>query len=206
MKKRLTIPTILGMIFLVVGVFAGVLLLRNVQMFRIGASGEATHKDIRISNITDNSVSISWTTDKASSGFINWGTSQGGIDKIVQEDVNGQKYFSHLISLSGLEAKTKYYFKISSNGTLYDNVGIPWQFTTGDKIGTSNKSILLSGNVISATGTPESKALVYVTIGGYTLSTLTSDTGNFVFQLGSARSQDLNNFASIDMSNTLIQI
>jgi hypothetical protein len=206
MKKRATIPTILGIFVLLAGVFAGVFFLRNAQVFKIGASAEATPKDIRISNITDSSVTISWTTDKETVGFINWGNSQNNTSKIENEEANSQKYFSHNVSLTGLTANTNYFYKINSDGTTFDNGGIPWQFTTGGTLEINKTSILLSGNVISATGIPKVKSLVYASVGGYLLSTQTSETGNFVFQLGSVRNPDLKSYAQIDMSSTLVQI
>lgn len=206
MIKRSKIPTILGIIILLIGTFAGVFLLRNAQVFRIGASANAAPKDIRVSNITDTSATISWTTDAQTSDFIAWGPSQGNLGGIVQEDSNNQKYFVHSIAITGLSASTNYYYKINSDGSDFDNNGIPWQFTTGASLSLNKNSILLSGSVINASGKPESKALVYATVNGYLLSTLTSATGNYVFQLGSTRTPDLANYAQIDMGSTLIQI
>jgi len=206
MKKRSTIPTILGIIILLLGIFAGVFSLRNAQIFKIGASTDISPKDIRVSNITDNSATISWTTDKATSGFVAWGSSQGDTSRVENEDTGTQKYFSHDISLSGLSANTNYFYKINSDGTNFDNGRIPWQFTTGVALDVSKNSILLSGSVIDATGAPEIKSLVYASVGGYLLSTLTSDAGNFVLQLGSTRTPDLKSYAQIDPSSTLVQI
>jgi hypothetical protein len=206
MKKKPTIPTILGIIILLAGIFAGVFALRNAQIFKIGASTDISPKDIRVSNITDNSTTISWTTDKETSGFIAWGQSQGDTSKVAQEDSTSQKYFSHSISLSGLSPNTNYFYKINSDGTSFDNGGIPWQFTTGVTLDINKNSILLSGTIINATGAPEVKSLVYANVGSYLLSTLTSDAGNFVFQLGSARTTDLTNYAQIDIVSTLVQI
>lgn len=206
MIKRATIPTILGILILLAGVFAGVYFLRNTQVFKIGADASASPKDIRVANITDNSVTISWTTDKETAGFITWGDSQDNTGKVESEGINSQKYFSHNISLTGLSANTNYFYKINSEGSTFDNNGIPWQFTTGAALEISSSSILLSGNIISATGIPEAKSLVYASVGGYLLSTQTSETGNFVFQLGSARTPDLGNYAQIDMASTLVQI
>lgn len=206
MKKRATIPTILGIFVLLAGVFAGVFFLRNTQVFKIGADASATPKDIRVSNVTDNSVTISWTTDKKTSGFLTWGNSQNNTGRVENEGADSQKYFSHNISLTGLTANTNYFYKINSDGTTFDNGSIPWQFTTGATLGINKTSILLSGNVISATGIPEVKSLVYASVGGYLLSTQTSETGNFVFQLGSTRTPDLKNYAQINMTSTLVQI
>lgn len=206
MIKKATIPTILGMIVLLAGVFAGVFFLRSSQIFKIGASADTTPKDIRVTNITDSSVTISWTTDKETFGFVAWGDSQGNTNKILKDGDESQKIYSHFLSLTGLQPNTTYFYKINSDGNNFDNGGIPWQFTTGSSLNLSKNSILLSGNIISATGEPEKGALIYANIDGYTLSTQTSETGNFVFQLGNVRTLDLKNYAQIEMDSTLIQI
>jgi hypothetical protein len=206
MIKKATIPTFLGLVVLIVGVVAGVFFLRNSQIFKIGASADAAPKDIRVGNVTDNSATISWTTDKQTSGTLNWGTSEGNTGKAENEDQSGQKYFNHSINLSGLVPNTNYFYKINSDGTIFDNGGIAWKLTTGPALAISNNSVLLSGSVINASGSPEKKALVYANINNYVLTTITSDTGNFVFQLGSVRTPDLANYAQVNLSSTLIQI
>ena len=206
MIKKSTIPTILGIFVLVIGMFTGVYFLNNAQVFKTGASADAAPKDIRTSNVTDNSVTVSWTTDKATSCFLTWGTTQGNLSKTENEGTSDQKYFSHSITLTGLTAKTNYYYKINSDGSNFDNGGIPWQFTTGGVLSINKTSIILSGNVINASGNSETKALIYANVGGYLLSTLTSDSGNYVFQLGNVRTTDLTGYAQIDPKSTLVQI
>jgi len=206
MIKKATSPTILGVLVLFFGMFAGVFFLRNAQVFRIGASADAAPKDIRISNITDSSVTITWSTDKQTVGMLNWGSKENDTSRLEIEDSNNQKYYNHNISLTGLTANTNYFYKINSDGTAFDNGGISWKFTTGAALDISKNSILLSGNVINASGNPEKRALVYANVNSYLLSTLTSDTGNFVFQLGSARTADFTNYTQIDLGGTLVQI
>jgi len=206
MIKKNKIPTILGVMILVAGTFLGVFYLNMTQVFKIGASPQTTPKDIRTSNLTDNSVTINWVTDGETTDFLNWGTSSGGLDKIAKEDSTNAKYFTHSITLSGLNASTTYFFKINSNGTSYDNNGIPWKFTTGMALDANKNSMPISGSVITASGQPEPRALVYMNVNGYLLSTLTSDTGNFVFQLGNVRTSDLRAFAVIEPAKTLLEI
>jgi hypothetical protein len=206
MIKRSTIPTILGIFVLLAGMFAGVYFLKNAQVFKIGAAAGAAPKDIRVSNISDNSAVVSWTTDEAVSCFLTWGKSQGDTSKVENEGTSSQKYFSHSIALTGLAANTNYYYKINCDGSDFDNGGIPWQLTTGAALDINTASTLLSGSVINASGIPEKKALIYADINNYLLSTLTSDSGNYVFQLGSTRTPDLTDYAQIDPSSTLVQI
>lgn len=206
MIKKNTIPTLVGVIILVVAAAMGVLFLSNTQIFKIGADSTVQPKNIRVANITDTTATISWTTDKETNDFLIWGASARQVNRTQNESLNGEKYFNHSITLSGLLGSTNYYYKISSNGVVHDNSNAPWQFTTGSPLATSNNSTIISGSVISATGNPEKKALVYADIGGYLLSTQTSDTGNFVFQIGSARTPDLKGYAQIDPASSLIQL
>lgn len=77
MIKKSKIPTILAIVILLAGTFAGVFYLNFRQVFKIGASTSAQPKDVRISNISDNSATISWTTDSQTSDFLSWGVTEG---------------------------------------------------------------------------------------------------------------------------------
>lgn len=206
MIKKKNIPTILGIVILLIGTFAGVFFLGMRQIFKIGADTSVAPQDIRTSNISDNSATISWTTDKETTNFITWGESSASVNKIEKETQDNQKFTTHSITISGLKPNTKYFYKINSEGENFDNKGIPWEFTTGQTLNVNPNSIILSGTVLTSSGQPVTRALVYANISGYILSTLTSDTGNFVFQLASARSQDLGSYLTIDESQTLVQI
>lgn len=205
MKKISKIPTILGIFILTIGLFAGVVLLKNNQIFKIGASPTITPKNVRVSNISDSSVTISWVTEDQTVDFISYGTGQD-LNTVVYESDDEQKYFTHSITVTGLDAQTTYGYKINSDGTNFDNNGIPWQFTTGVKLSDNQNSVPVSGSVITASGQPTKRAIVYATVNGSLLSTLTSDKGSFIIQLGLVRSPDLASFAKIDTAKTLIEI
>ena len=205
MIKRNKIPTILGIILLFAGVFAGVILLKNNQIFKIGASSSITPKNIRVGSISDTSATISWLTEDETTNFISYGMTQNA-GTIVNESEEDKSFNTHSITLTGLEPETIYYFKINSDGKMFDNNGTPWQFTTGKNINISQQSIPISGSVMTASGEVSKRALVYVVVNGYTISTITSDSGAFVIQLGSARASDLKTYAQIDKSKTLLEI
>lgn len=206
MIKKFKIPTIIGIIVLILGTFTGVLFLGNSQVFKTGADADVAAKNLRVSNTADTTATLTWTTDKETQGFIVWGTAKNNITRTENEDSNNQKYLNHSVTVAGLAPNTTYFYKINSEGELFDNDGIPWQFTTGPALDASKDSVLLSGTVISASGIPEKRALIYADISGYLFSTLTSDTGNYVFQIGSTRTSDLKSYTKIDPGQTLIQI
>ena len=206
MKKKNKIPTLIGIVILLAGTFLGVFFLQKSQVFKVGADATEMPKDIRTSNLTDTSATISWVTEGATTNFINLGESQQNLGTIENESDTNQKFITHSITLTGLNPVTTYYYEINSEGNTYDNNGLPWQFTTGPQISINQSSTPISGSVITASGQPSKRAIVYITIDGYILSTLTSDAGNFVLQLSSARSSDLKNSVQIDNTKTLLNI
>ena len=206
MKKKNTIPTILGILFLAVGTIAGTFLLNSRQIFRLGASGDAAPKDVRVSNIDDTGFTVSWVTDKEVSGHVLWGAAQSGVTNTQKEGAEDIKSFTHNVTVSGLVADKNYYYKINSDGYTFDNNAIPWQVATGTAIGTGGSQGLISGSILTATGTPVEKAIVYMNVEGYLASTVSSSTGNFVFQLGSVRTQDIGSYQNVNPAQTLIEI
>src|SRR3989304_5866495 len=90
--RKSKIPTIIGIFILVFGLAAGVLLVRNQNFFRLGASAEFAPKDVRISNITDSSATVSWITDRETSGFVKWGEGQDSLDKTELDELTSQSF------------------------------------------------------------------------------------------------------------------
>ncbi|MFC1625834.1 fibronectin type III domain-containing protein, partial [Patescibacteria group bacterium] len=205
MKKKNKIPTIIAVVALVVATFLGVLLVNSRQVFRIGASAELAPKDVRVSNISDLSISVSWTTDKQTSGFVNYGESANSLGKIAYDEV-GDSSFIHYVNLSNLKPQTTYFFKINSGGENFDNNDTAWQITTGGSLTKQDQSFLISGSVLTATGNPSKNSIVYINAGGYLLSTLTSDKGTFVIQLANTRASNLSSYLPIDPAKTLLDI
>lgn len=197
------IPTIFAVIILIFAVAAGVYLVQNNQVFRIGASPDMAPQDVRISNISDTSFSVSWTTDKTTVGSLKYGTA---VNQVVtsqpSDETSGQNV--HLVTINNLSPGKTYYFSINSDGTDYDNSGIPWQANTGPNIGTGSQAKIISGTVMTATGQPATNAVVYVTGSGISpLSAKTTSNGSWVVQLGQARNTDLTEFITFTTNQPL---
>jgi hypothetical protein len=206
MKKIGRIPTIIGIVFLIFGIAAGVILVNNQQIFRLGASSEASPKNVRLSNISSSSLTISWLTDKETVSFVKWGKSENALDKTEIDEI-AENGFVHSTTIRNLQASTSYFFKINAAGTDFDNNGVVWEVKTGPAIQEILSANFISGNVITPTGTPAKNALVYVTVGGSNLlSTVTSQNGNWTISLTSARSSDLTTPAQISAQSSLIEI
>lgn len=201
---KVKIPTILGIIVLIAGLAIGMVLISKRQIFAPGATGESKPQDVKITNISGNSATISWITNKASTGSINWGESNS-LGRINPED--GKLKFFHSINIDGLVPQKIYYFNVFSAETQFDNNGVPWQFTTASSGENLQANWILSGSVLTPTSQPAKDVLVYINSGGMSpISSKTTENGSWVISLSSARNQSLSDFFQIDQSNTLLEI
>lgn len=193
--RRAKIPTIIGLIILVLGLATGVFLIGNRQIFKLGATEQASPRDVRISNISSSSFSISWTTDIETTGFVTYGEKSSDLSD-TQKEESSSPGFTHLVRFSGLKPETQYFLKINSGGNTFDNNGVPWQGETGPILPEPAKPSLISGSILTTTSTPARGALVYISINGTLLSTLTSQNGSWLISIPFA----------VDEVNTLLEI
>lgn len=212
MRKIHRIPTILGLLILLGGVGAGVILVHQGPTWILKAGPEITPKQIKITNISENGLTVSWVTDGQTSGFIKYGT-EINLTTISADDrdqLSGKtgSFLTHHITLKNLKPATNYYFKIGSGGKLFDNNGQPYQITTAPVIQTPlPPSDVAYGTVFDQNGTPFEGAIVYLSLANTTpLSTLTKSSGSWVIPLNLARSVDFNSYASYDYQASIEEI
>lgn len=205
MKKE-KIPTIIGLVILVIGVIAGVFLVKNQLIFRLGATPDIAPQDVRISNIADSSFTVSWTTEKETTGFVKWGKTLNNLDKVENDSIS-EIGNTHSSTLRSLNPQTEYYFTINSDAKDFDNQGNPWKIKTGTQLSEPKDNIIISGSVLTQSGTPAKNALIYFTIGGGSLlSTVTSKTGSWLMPISITRNKNLDSYISINQSSSLIEI
>jgi len=212
MIKKYTIPTILGLVVLLGGTAAGIFLIRKGPTFLLKATPGVTPKQIKVTNITDTSFTVSWITEEPTEGFVHFGqTSSLGNIATDDRDAISRKTISsstHHVSIKNLKPKTKYYFKIGSGGKTFDNSGSAWEVTTANTP-TSEvpPSDIVSGEVENQDGTPGEGAIVYLSIANMTpQSTLVHTSGNWLIALNNAFSSDLSGYASYDKQAQIIEI
>lgn len=179
---KLKLPTILGLLILIGGLVTALFLINSRQQVNTGASSNAAPKNVRFSNISDTSITVSWTTDINSKGFTKWGTTGNVLSKTSVDDSLNDSYV-HSINITNLEPNSKVYLKINSNGKDYDNDGINWSVTTLSQKTTDLEPLSALGSVLKSDGITPAKAIVYITINGNLLSGLTSDLGNFIIPI-----------------------
>src|SRR3990172_2178899 len=139
------IPTVVGIIVLIIGLAVAVFLLQQQQIFRLGASPDRMPKDVRTTNVNDTSFTISWTTDKETVGFVEWGADEN-TPQTANEENNTAKNI-HSVTVRNASANKTYFFRVNSDGNSYDNNGALWQVKTGPQLTTPPGAILISGTI-----------------------------------------------------------
>jgi len=206
MKPKKTIPTIVGLVLLLIGMSAGVFLVKNRQLFKVKADLEVIPKDIRFSNITDSSFTISWFTSKESRGFLAWGNNKNNLNRTALNSL-GEKSNLYYITIDDLSPDTDYYFKINSDNHEFDNEGIPWHIKTGQKLESSTTPSHIFGSIQTSDGPLSSSIIVYATVAGSSpLSTLTTEAGNWVVPVSNVRSKNLESLVDVNESESVIEI
>jgi predicted RNA-binding protein with TRAM domain len=119
----------------------------NYYVFKTTAEA-LTISNVQVTNVTNNSATISWTTNQASVGTVMYGTSKPPLIP-APSTASGT---SHSTTLSLLSSGTTYYFKISAVGlsgtATADNNGNYYVFKTTSGVPASIS--IVSGNNQSA--------------------------------------------------------
>ncbi len=177
----------------------GVYLTSRQTAFFSKADANIFPSQVKISNISEDSLTISWVTlGKAAIGFVSFGnTSNLGNSLFDDRDTDVRTArFTHYVTLKNLNPQTKYYFKIGSAGVLFDNNGMVYEAVTAPISETPlplSKSI--AGRVTKQDGSMPDEAIIYITTqDGYLLSGL-SKSGNWSVPLHKARNADLSKYA-----------
>ena len=186
--ERHKLPTLVGILFLIVGLVTGVFLLQQRQYYGLNASGSYDPIDVRISNVTDTGFTVSFYTEKNSLVRVQWSGKQNS-GQASQESDNLSTI--HFINVTGLESNSDYTFKIYSGDKTYDNQGIPWNIRTSS-VNDSESGRYVSGNIFKQNNQAADSSLVYLQIGGAALlSAQTSSNGSFIIPLSKLRDQSL---------------
>ncbi len=206
MKNIITFPTLIGVFFLIAGIATGLILIQSGKTFRLGASPTATPKEVRITNITDSSFTVSWVTDSPTGGFVKYGESESSLNQTALDEIENPS-LTHFASVRALNPNTQYFIKINSESQDYDNNGSAWTTTTGAVLGNTEATIIISGKVELQNQAPVSSTLVYAQIiGSSSLSSFTTEDGNWLITLSFARTTDLSSYFPIDVNDSVVEI
>jgi hypothetical protein len=190
MTKR--IPTAVGVLILLGGLVAGVILVNSRQGLLTKAGPTEAPKNVKISDLGSNTFTVSWVTDTPVTGYLKYSENPAKIttpagDTRDQISGSSQGYTNHYVKVTGLNPDKTNYFMIGSGSQLYDDNGKPFEVRTGQQVIAPPEDVI-TGKIISADGSPISNAIVYVEAeGGQTLSAMTKTDGTFRLNLALSR-------------------
>jgi len=200
--KKVYFPTIIAVVFLLVGLTTGVVLVKYNQEYRTSASSETNPKNVRITNVNRDSFTVTWTTDKEVDGFVKY-TESGLTSKVALDKFSNS--FTHHVEIKNLKSDVKCSFQIGSGSEIYDNNGIEWVVET-TSLPNNAGSNSITGKVLGFNETPVENALVYVTAGSSsTLSATTSQKGVWIINLSDLKTSNLFSFQQVDQ-DTILEI
>lgn len=197
-------------LIIIVGVILTTLLVQTGSLLRINAGPGQEPKNVAITNISDSSFTLVYTTDDSVIGTINYGSDQNNLDSVALDDRDQlsqsvNKYTVHSVTVRELEPDTSYYFSITSGDKEYLNNNSLYSTKTGSLIESQPSSSLpLSGKVILPDSSIPTEALVTVSVNGaQALSTISKTNGSYAIPLNSLRNESLDQYFGLDKSSIL---
>lgn len=206
------ILTLLGIVLIIGAIFVTTFLAGKESLFRILAGPNQDPQNLEITNISDASFTVSYTTEDKVIGTVQYGQDPANLENLVLDDRDQlsqsvSEYYVHSITLKDLAPESIYYFNIISGGETYLNNGSPFNAKTGALIEKDPLNVEpLSGKVILPDGSNVIDALVYFSLNdAQQLSAVIKDDGNYTIPLNTLRNDSLNDFVEID-KNEIINI
>ena len=145
-KNKISIKTIIIIVILILVGVLGVLGVNTARTYLSGASGDTMAKNVLAKPSEDGkSASITWNSDKAVMGIVEYGTTPASLLLRAPES---DQTTSHSVSLSPLKAGTNYYFRIRVGEDVFDNNGIPYSFKTKAAVATPTAVAVPTVNLI----------------------------------------------------------
>ncbi len=202
--SKVTIPTLLGVVFLVLGIAAGVFVVQSRQIFRSRASDPPKPRNVTITNVSDSSFTVSWITDEESTGFVAWGESEREFNSKTETSLAS---LVQSVDIRDLNPQSTYYFQVFVNDKPYLNDSVPWKVNTLTQLPPPSKPSIASGTILNPDGTPSDSTIVYLDVdSGSTRSAITSENGRWIIPISEVRDNSLNSYISIDEQSSLIQL
>ncbi|HEX8965830.1 MAG TPA: Ig-like domain-containing protein [Patescibacteria group bacterium] len=207
------IPTLLGLVLIIIGIALTSYLVQIGAIPWIKAAPSENPENIRVTNISSDSFTVTYTTAANVIGTVeiskdqNISTGQVFLDDRDQATGTPTQHMIHSITVRNLQPGTQYYFGITSGQTSFLNQGSPFTQATGPTIADqpSNEDPL-SGLLLTSTGDKPTDAIVYITAdGGQTLSTLVKSSGIYIIPLNTLRTTDNSKYLKLT-SETKFQL
>jgi hypothetical protein len=203
------IPTLFGILLITLGVGITTFLVNQGVLFKSNASLTQQPQNVRITNITDSSFSISYSTQDQVIGSLNYGADaklgNPALDDRNQQTGTLTPYRIHNITVRNLTPETKYYFSITSGQENYLNGDKPFEVITGPKIsGSPPSQNPMSGKIMLNDGSVPKETIIYVTAdGSQVISVPVKTDGTYILPLNSIRTLDLSAYYNFSTNSNL---
>lgn len=176
------IPTLFALFLLVGGLTVTLFLLNQTTFVTTFANPALEPKNVTVTNISDTSVTIAFTTQEKSVAAISSPTL--GAENLLfdNRDATEKKaYYSHQITIPNLSENSEVTYKILSGGKTYpEDESEFFTARTSSKIFGIPSSSSMKGVVILPDSTPASDTLILVTPEkGSVISAITNDKGEY---------------------------
>ncbi len=210
MQKK--IPTVLGLLILLAALISGLIFFGDgTGVFTPRATADVTPNNIVISNLKPDGFTVSFFTDKATTGFIKYGTEPTRLNSQASDDrdqLSGSlgEYRLHHITVRGLDPGTNYYYVLGTESrNEFDNEGQPFQITTPTTpTGSMPPAITIYGSISNEGGTPAEGAVVHVgSEQMFTLSSLVKGSGSWAIPLSQALLRDGSDYANLEPTDII---
>ena len=202
------IPTLLGIFLIILGIGITSYLVKIGVILTSKAGPSETAQNIRISNITNRSFTVSFTTEALAIGSINFGKDKNlGQTALDDRDKQGdlKEHKIHYITVENLDSSSDYYFSITSGSKEFLQNGEPFIVKTAPvSSGSSFAEKTIKGKVVLPNGDPPAETVVYLNSdNSQTLSTLIKEGGSYSFSLNSLKTQDLSSYFTFSNETVL---
>ncbi|MBI5449233.1 hypothetical protein HY948_02840 [Candidatus Gottesmanbacteria bacterium] len=196
MRLPKKIPTLLALCLVIL--LIGGVSIASERFFRSStiASGSIQPQNIAISNVTDSSFSVVWTTESPATGIIEIRGSDGKKQIFFDErDTNVKsvkKYLTHSVTGRSLAPDTTYTIVILSDGKKFQDASISSSKTAPAIPLPAGGLEPAYGTVFTAENQPAEGALVLLEIeSSQTLSTIVTPSGSWMIPLNLLRTADV---------------
>lgn len=207
LNKRL--PSSLGFFVLIITLGITIVLSRNTLIFVSKATVGSEPKNIQLSNISDTSFTISYTTDENAISTLAYGKdTAAGTVVLDDRDLQGSKpteHRVHFFTVKALTPATKYYYILTSGTQIANNNGKPFEITTATPLTAQpTAQPTLSGTATLNDGSIPKEGIAYVTTDtSQQLAVLLSPDGSYKIPLAQLRTNTLETLAPLKPETVL---
>ena len=202
--KRITIPTITGILGLLFLIISGLFLEQEVNPVAVKA--QIKPSSVKITNVSRDSFTVSWLTEKPAAGSLQLNeTNQLFLDVRDKEEKNTDLYFVHCVDVINLEPSKEYSFTILSAGETYQEE--EFKLKTAPLLNNTKEADFAFGIVLDEKERPLPSVLIFLSIAqAQPLSAITNEKGHWFVPLSEAYKKDFSGLADYDKESSVIEI